>query len=323
MKKIDKKNFKSNISFVLKENNKHELKNIKDELNTKLGLINEKIIYLDILIRNAEISENKYKLEVSNLKDLGKLAIFPYKSKKNLNKIISGFDDKRQLPFVLHAENKKLYFPKLWSIQDAADAYRNFIENENILGGDYMEKSPHKYQSNKYYVRDNDVVFDIGAAEALFSLDVIDKVKKIYIFEYQEMWLEPLYATFEPYAKKVEIINKMVSDKNSPTETKLINYFNLDECKRVFVKMDIEGNEKHVLENNIDFFSQDIEINVACTTYHEHNDEEILNNIFARIGYNTEFSDGYMIFKYDENIIPPYFRKGMIRAGKYPNTTNI
>jgi predicted RNA methylase len=42
----------------------------------------------------------------------------------------------------------------------------------------------------------DDVVADLGAAEGNFSLSIINKVKKIYIFEYDKEWVEALKAPF-------------------------------------------------------------------------------------------------------------------------------
>jgi len=223
------------------------------------------------------------------------------------------------MPFILHNGVKKLYFPKSWSVDQARDNYINYIQVENILGGNYAKKSPHQYQTSNFQINVGDVVLDIGSAEALLSLDVIDIAKKIYIFESDEIWIEPLKATFEPYQDKVVIFNKFVSDKNSATEIRLDSCIEFDKVQSLFIKVDIEGSEKLVLENNKHLFEKNINIRVVCCTYHRQNDADIFKVFFESLGYTTEYSDGYMIFIYDNELRAPYFRHGIIRAEKLVN----
>ena len=85
--------------------------------------------------------------------------------------------------------------------------------------------SPHRYLTESFTIGQNDVLADIGAAEGNFSLAVIEKVKKIYIFEYDQEWIEALRATFAPWSDKVEIINKFVSDKNDEYHIRFDTFF--------------------------------------------------------------------------------------------------
>ena len=71
-----------------------------------------------------------------------------------------------------------MYFPETYPVNWAEDLYKNYIETENILGGNYKEKSPHQYQTDEFYIKEGDILLDIGSAEALVALDVIEKVKK-------------------------------------------------------------------------------------------------------------------------------------------------
>ena len=80
--------------------------------------------------------------------------------------------------------------------------------------------------------------------------------------------------------------------------------------------MDIEGYEKIVIEDNLSLFSQNIDIRLSCCTYHRQTDADDLNTLFKSLGYDTEFSDGYILFSSENNLVPPYFRKGLIRAKK-------
>jgi len=304
LKLINSNVVKRNLKALLSRDLKIELFNIQNEL-----------VYLKLLRYYDDNPNIEYENEISYLKKLGFISGFPYKQVKWLKDIEGGFDIKRKMPFVLH-NNKRLYFPKSWNVEQAKGAYANLIQNENILGGGYTEKAPHQYQTNDFRVKEGDTVLEIGAAEALFSLDIIDLAKKIYIFEPKKVWRKPLQATFEPYKDKVEIIAKFVSNIDSDDEVKLETCLKFEDSESFFVKMDVEGYEKIVIEDNISFFSKNTDIRVSCCTYHKQTDAEDFKKIFSGIGYSIEYSDGYMLFLSGDNLRPPYFRKGMIRASK-------
>lgn len=102
---------------------------------------------------------------------------FPYESTNHLNNISTGLD---LLPFVIH-NGKKLFFPGSYLEKKAGETYINYIENECILGGNYKKKQPHQYQTYNFKIEIGDVLFDIGCAEALISLDSIDIIDKLFI----------------------------------------------------------------------------------------------------------------------------------------------
>jgi len=295
---------KRNLKAMLNRDLKIELFNIQSEL-----------LYLKLLRYYENNPSKTFEKEISYLKELGYITVFPYKQIKSLENIEGGFDLKRKMPFILH-NNKRLYFPKSWDVEQAKGMYNILIVNENILGGGYTEKAPHQYQNNDFRVHKGDIVLEIGAAEALFSLDIIDLAKKIYIFEPKKIWRKPLQATFEPYKDKVEIIEKYVSNIDSADEVKLETCLKFDDSENFFVKMDVEGYEKLVIEDNISFFSKNTDIRVSCCTYHKHEDADDFKEIFTNLHYNIEYSEGYMLFLSGNDLKPPYFRKGMIRASK-------
>ncbi|GHV89105.1 hypothetical protein AGMMS50267_14650 [Spirochaetia bacterium] len=301
-----------NINFLIKHDFQQELNDTRYEIETlKLMPLTTEI--LNYYKANPELSLD-YKAELSYIRENKAYITFPYKHLRSLGKIHSGYNKILKLPFVIH-NNKKLYFPSTWSVKYANDIYRNFIENENILGGAYREKSPHQYQTGTFHIHKGDTLLDIGAAEALVSLDAIDKIKRLYLIESDPLWIEPLNATFRPYKEKVTIINKLISDIDSDSTITLASLLKNEELSALFIKMDIEGYETSVIEASKDVLSRAKDIRIACCTYHKHNDAAVLNSIFTALNYKTEYSDGYMLFTIDE-LKPPYFRKGIIRAEK-------
>ncbi|MDR1865633.1 MAG: hypothetical protein LBR08_08695 [Bacteroidales bacterium] len=267
----------------------------------------------------------KYRKEIDFLKERQKIAVFPYKKTKQINNTVSGYDSIKQLPYVIH-KNRRLYFANTYSEAQSLEAYKNFIEVENILGGNYAEKAPHQYQTERFHVMGNDILLDIGCAEALFTLDVIDKVKKAILFEFDPIWYEPLRATFEKEiaSGKVILIEKYVGSQCNEYSVTVDSVLKNENCESLFIKMDIEGNEPEVVKSCENLMKTDKNIRFSCCTYHRENDARILQSFFESNGYHTEFSDGYMLFFLDKHIRYPYFRHGIIRASKHAeNTANM
>jgi hypothetical protein len=257
----------------------------------------------------------EYRNEIEYLKNLGTLATYPYnKTNKGFNNVNYGFDRKKRMPFVVH-KGKKLFFPKHFNTENAKQTYLNLVERENILGDGFIEKCPHQYTTESFFVKNNDIVLDVGACEGLFLLDVIDKVKKGYVFEPDKSWTKALAATFEPYKNRVTIVNKLASNKDSTNEIKIDTCLK-DEFGDIFIKMDVEGYESLVLSGAKEVLNRKEDIRIACATYHKHDDASLFEVFFKGINYHTEFSDGYMLFALYDKIKPPFFRKGLIRARK-------
>ena len=258
----------------------------------------------------------QYADEISFLCSVSRLEAFPYPRRNEgiaLTKYVSGFDNRVQLPFVVH-DGKRLYFTHAESVHGAENSYRNFVENEGILGCGLREKSPHTYVTQSHHVEAGDVVIDIGCAEALFALQYSEMASHIYLYEALPCWQKPLECTFSPFRDKVTIFNKLVGDGSGQT-VKLSDTIKIPSDRPCFVKMDIEGYEKDVLKGSKDFFLSH-KVKLSCCTYHRQEDAEVISALLEEWGYKTSFSDGYMICLMN-GLHPPYFRKGMIYARNF------
>lgn len=94
------------------------------------------------------------------------------------------------------------------------------------------------------------VFLDIGGAEGIISLQIVEKVKQIIIFECNREWITALNATFEPYKDKVKIVNKYVSNVTKGFSVSLDDFIS-EECiheQNFFIKCDSEGSEVQFLE---------------------------------------------------------------------------
>ena len=300
-------NFISNFHFL----GKFRLKEDVFSKDISFNQIRKTLIEFYFDVNKAEASE--YAMELNYLRSQNNIPMIPYEQSRKIDyPVYAEFDSKKKLPFVIH-KSKRLYFPKDWSLEKSKKQYRYFIERENLLGGNYTPKAPHQCQSESFKIEKGDVLLDIGSAEGLVALDTIEKTKKTFLYESDPIWAAPLKATFEPYKDKVIIINKLVSDTDSQTTTTLSTSIQGLEKETFFVKMDIEGAEEFVIKGNANFF-QNNKIKAACCTYHNANHYNSLKNIFEKWGYSTTPSDGNILCFMDNNFVPPYFRKGLIRA---------
>lgn len=245
--------------------------------------------------------------EVISYLEKNPISIFPYdfwKSYYSIKvKVIR--DDNIDLSFVL-LDNKRLYFPRVWNENQIMDYFR-WIQIEQDLN------SPHRYLTQNFFVSSGDLVIDVGAGEGNFALSVVEEVKKMYLFEVEEDWIEALNATFKPWCDKVKIINKFVSDKDDDKNVTLDSMFKDERID--FIKIDVDGAEMELLSGCKNLFSNPNPIKIALCTYHHQNDANDFKQILLPMGFEIEYSKGYMIFLNDK-LKPPYLRRGLIRAKK-------
>lgn len=246
-------------------------------------------------------------------KEIGKLLMqgmplrfFPYHFPDNYNEEdIKVFRDEEKYPYVLH-NNKKLYMKKKWSDRQCK-SYYNSIRIEQYNG------SPHKYLKSESRFPKNDVVADIGAAEGIFGLEIIEIVKHLYLFEAEEDWLIPLRKTFSPWCNKVNIVRKYVSNKDHGNNITLDSFFKNKEIS--YIKADIEGAEELMLQGASETLSK-VNRMLLCT-YHRPNDEMLLKDILQKKGYLIEFNEGYVLYIWDRKTFKaPYLRRCVMFAYK-------
>lgn len=238
--------------------------------------------------------------------------LFPYEQlhRKKPTDVEVHFDPAVGLSYVL-LDGKRLYYP--------ADTTKAIIQrgycDEQLIS--QHPESPHRYLTNDFNVGPDDVVVDCGAADGNFSLDVVDKVKKVYLFEPTERWQKPLAATFAPWKEKVVIVRKFLSDETNESCVSLDDYFAGKDELPTMIKMDIEGFEGRALASAKRLLKapNGIRKAVVCT-YHRQDDEQNLGAFLRECGFKTTPSRGYMLFVYDEDVKPPYLRRGIIRATK-------
>jgi hypothetical protein len=246
--------------------------------------------------------------EVYNFLKKNPFSIFPYNfiKKYKHNAIMVYTDDDCDMKYVLH-DGKRLYFKSELNKNEIKTQYNGLQLEQDI-------DSPHRYEYGNFKVENGDIVVDIGTAEGNFALSVVERAKKLYLFEADKSWISALEKTFAPWKDKVVIINKYVSDNNSDTTVCLDDYFKGIDIS--FIKIDVEGAEIKVLNGGRKLSSAQKKIKIAVCTYHRQNDAEEINKMLKADDFVTEFSKGYMLFKLDSEFTAPYLRRGLIRAVK-------
>jgi len=238
------------------------------------------------------------------------LTEFPYNYTKKYvaDTIETHFDTDLNMFYVLQNDNR-LYLKKGWNEAICKQYYNALLMEQD-------ESSPHRYEAANFQVSQGDIVVDAGAAEGNFALSVIDRVKKIYLFEIDPEWIEALEATFAPWKEKVVIVNKYVSDHSDNACVALDDFFNDQPVH--FIKADIEGAENLLIDGAKLILQRQKPLKIVLCTYHKQDDAETLNNKLKGYQFVIEFSKGYIIFYYEvcDKLKPPYLRRVLLRAWK-------
>lgn len=181
--------------------------------------------------------------------------------------------------------NKKMYFAKFIKSKEEAIGYYIGILMEQD------EESPHKYLDKNFQIQEGDIVVDIGVAEGNFSLQVVDRVSKLYLIETDDAWIEALQETFKDYGDKVVIIKKFIT---SLDEGKYATLDSLIHEPVNFIKMDIEGNEWDALLGAEKLIERSEDLKCAVCAYHGDFDQILIQDVFKKYGMKTSVTPGYM-----------------------------
>ena len=276
-------------------------------------IILKKNLRYKILNYFASLPENEVNDEqkdVLHYLEKNKVSIFPYPFQDNYSpdKIEVKYDRENGMRYVLQ-EGKRLYFKKRWNEKRIKRAYCDLMREQD-------PDSPHRYLTDSFTIGNDDVLADIGAAEGNFSLSVIEKIRKVCLFEYDHEWIEALKATFAPWSEKVEIISKYVSDNNDASHIRFDTFFE-NNTDISFMKIDVDGAESVVLNSCNKVLSAQKSFKIALCTYHKNNDENDFTMLLKDYGFRITPSKGYMIHYYDKKMKAPYLRRGLIRAVRF------
>ena len=241
-----------------------------------------------------------------------KVQMYPYDWFDNFKNIPIEIrrDDSCGMLYAIY-KGKRMYYPQNYSAEMIANSINFFVKEQLTI-------SPHCYMpDNEHAVKKGDIVVDGGAAEANFSLDVIDRARKIYLYEGDPNWIPALQMTFRDYRDKVVIINKFLDSYAHKGYATIDD--TVSEREVNFIKLDVEGYElqalcgakKHIMASN----------NFRCSicAYHNHEDAEVLPIYLKTLNCECRVGKG-KLFRTDNSIWQsevPDLRVGMIYAKKF------
>lgn len=194
-------------------------------------------------------------------------------------------DAEKSMSYVIH-NGRKLYFPNKYTDQALITLYRSLITEQDI-------ESAHRYVVSYDELKDR-TLLDIGSAEGIFSLDTIEYVKHVYLFECEEFWIDALTNTFEPWKDKVTIIRKYVGDKTEGNFTTIDDFMKDKSIDNLFLKMDIEGAEKSALKGATHTLQNGKNNRLAVCVYHRDEDPAFISGLMQSMNYKTQFTNGYI-----------------------------
>lgn len=214
------------------------------------------------------------------------------------------YDDTAKLFYGIY-EGKRMYMARRYNTSEKARAYYNSVTMEQD------ERSPHCYKEIKCGINGN--VVDVGAAEGIFGLDVIDYVSHLTMVEADEEWVEALEYTYREYRDKVSIVPMYADDHDGEGRQTLDSI-----CmarKTDYIKMDIEGMEMNALKGAEMLIKRDHPSFAICV-YHHKMDNDRIGQWFNSIGYNTNNSQGFVVCvgDWELKINEVGFRKALIFA---------
>lgn len=298
---------------------------IKKQLMTEYNIPEQKIIYVDpvmpilderlrkryrdVLSGENKVSEDLHPLLKYMEKHPARMYCYPFFDEYIFRDDIPVYFDKEYQLFYAYYDSKKMYFSKQYNTEQKVRSYFNSI----LMEQDF--RSPHCYWSDDEMKNLSGVGLDVGTAEGIFALKIIEQVEHIYLIEVDKNWIEALECTFSPFKDKVTIVSKFASDQD---EGQSIRLDSLMKSRRVdFIKMDIEGEEikaldgcHYILENN--------NVQMAICVYHRQEDNERIRNLLLKYGYHIKNSEGYVIcqgeWELEENQTD--FRRALLFAHK-------
>lgn len=223
-------------------------------------------------------------------------------------------DNACNLPYInfktIEGKVHRMYYPRDEKFFKADDG-RIYVED--VLR-EQVPTSPHLYVKGIHKVDEGDVLIDAGVCEGNFALRYVDICSKVYLFESDKKWFEPLYYSFRDCWNKVEFIPKSVGEFSKGNSVALDDAVNIPIGSKIFLKMDIEGAEPAALRGAKKVLSTN-KVKASICSYHNADDIIKIKSIFLNNGYRIATSAGYMIFIYDKKIWDTVdFRKGVVYA---------
>ena len=222
------------------------------------------------------------------------------------------------LPYInfktIEGKERKMYYPRNGYMQMQLPDGKKYIHN--VLR-EQVPTSPHLYVKGTHKVNEGDVLIDAGVCEGNFALRYADICSKIYLFEPDKRWFEPLYYSLKDCWEKVAFIPKFVGESTRGGVVAIDDAVKVPGGSKIFLKMDIEGAEPSALRGAKKILTTN-KVKASICSYHHSEDIIKIKAVLRNCGYRVAASDGYMVLIYDKDIWETAdFRKGIVYAENY------
>ena len=122
--------------------------------------------------------------------------LYPYEKMRDMPPIEVHTDKVLKMCYVMH-NGHPLYFPIGENEKLVSWFYRYAIEDDDIMGNGYRQRSPHAYQSERYHIEEGDVLIDAGDGRRLLSSEVVDEVVDVVTDKLSEVLLKRTHDEVE------------------------------------------------------------------------------------------------------------------------------
>lgn len=223
------------------------------------------------------------------------------------NMVINVRIDTKENLYVVKLDGNDIYFPKEMSMEYIIDSVRVAMMEQD-------ERSPHKYLPTKSIDLQGEVAVLCGASDGIYALQIINRFKKIYLFEANPLWIRPIQKTLSNYLDKIEIVPFYVSDEDGVTSVTLDSFFNNRNETISYIQADIENAELKMLRGANQLLERSERLTLALCCYHTANQESDLTSFLQEKHYNIQPSNGYLLMWMDFPLKAPYLRRGVLYA---------
>jgi hypothetical protein len=217
-------------------------------------------------------------------------------------------DHDRGYPYAV-VRGHRVYFPRAYAESQIRHSVTEALAEQD-------ERSPHRYLHDHALSCDDAAVL-IGASDGIFALRIVDHVRRIYLFEPDPKWSDPLALTLAPWAHKVEIVDNYVGAATGQRAVSLDSFFAEKNDRPSFIQADVEGSEMSVLLGARRLLEEAARMSLSICAYHRDEDRRVLSKALKSFGFHVSPSRGYVIVA-SQILRPPFLRRGVLYGVKGP-----
>jgi len=217
-------------------------------------------------------------------------------------------DEGTGLKYVVVGE-RKIFFPAKMSDALIADSVRVGLMEQD-------KRSPHRYLPAASMDIGGGVAILCGASDGLYALEIIDKFDKIFLFEANTDWVEPIKNTLKDYLPKIEIVPLFISDQDGPGAISLDTFLKDKNVVVNYIQADIENAEIKLLKGARKLLERSTELKLCLCCYHTAHQEKELTDFLQQLNYTVRPSAGFLLMWMDVPLRPPFLRRGVLYANR-------